>query len=73
MDDELSFRHDGIELTIAVPTDEVETTLRHIGEMGHEATDTGRRVTTDDGLDAEALVQVSIRAVAARRPTWLTP
>lgn len=47
-----------IETTVPVGhTTELITALR---EAGHHAEDTGRRITTEDGLEAEAEVRIAL-------------
>jgi hypothetical protein len=43
-----------LESLVTVPTDHVEVLLEALHHAGIDARDTGARVTTEDGLDAQA-------------------
>lgn len=53
------------ETTITVPTDDLDFISDALAEAGLAVLDTGRRVTTDDGLEAEAILCIAEVGVEA--------
>ena len=52
------------ESTATVPTKDLELWMAAFRAAGFEAHDVGDRLTTDDGLDAEATLAVTLRVPA---------
>ena len=51
-------------LTVTLRVEDVQAFLRAAGEAGWSAVDSGRRVTTEDGVDREAVVVLRIPTAA---------
>lgn len=52
---------DALQVEATVPLDELERFLTIMHSCGHEAKDTGERLTTEEGIEAEAKVVLQIR------------
>lgn len=47
-------------LSISVPTRHAKVLARALRRAGHDVADTGRRITTEEGVDAEAVLAVRL-------------
>lgn len=50
-----------VTLTVTVPAAKAHLLAHALRRAGHTVEDTGRRVTTEEGLDAEAVLEVRLR------------
>lgn len=53
-------------LNVTLRIEDVPAFLRAAGEAGWSAVDSGERITTDEGVDIEAVLILRIPAIAAR-------
>lgn len=53
-------QHNETALSISVPTPHADVLARALRQAGHDAEDTGRRITTEEGVDAEAVLAVRL-------------
>lgn len=56
-------------LHVTLRIEDVPTFLRAAGDAGWSAVDSGERVTTDEGVDIEAVLILRIPAIAERLGT----
>jgi len=57
-----------VDTFVTVPTKDVKALLKVFALAGWDALDLGQRVTTEEGLEAEAIVRVRVDSARLQRP-----